>query len=260
MEQAKYYICQSCMSGVPRGHKFCGRCGAGTPPEVVSGSTRFFSSMQDPRKARLTLIYGDDMEGVSYHLSANEHTLGRKGQLEFADDQFIDDRHAIFYYRNDKLVVRDEGSVNGIYIRVRDTANVAVGDLFMVGLHVLRLDAGVNPEAIEDGQGTYFYGSPRSEAEFRLTEVLEGGPAGLSIGARKNELRVGVEDCELNYPGDQFLDQPHCTFKKLDGGGYTVTDHNTRNGTYLRIKSEQELKDGDYVFIGHKLLRVEMNH
>ena len=33
----------------------------------------------------------------------------------------------------------------------------------------------------------------------------------------------------------------------------------TLNGTYLRIKSETALGQGDYVAIGRKLMRVELN-
>jgi pSer/pThr/pTyr-binding forkhead associated (FHA) protein len=42
-------------------------------------------------------------------------------------------------------------------------------------------------------------------------------------------------------------------------GRYTLTDFDTKNGTYLRIKAEMPLSHGDYVFIGRRLLRVEMN-
>jgi hypothetical protein len=33
----------------------------------------------------------------------------------------------------------------------------------------------------------------------------------------------------------------------------------SRNGTYVRIHGERQLEHGDYVFIGRKLLRVEVN-
>ena len=38
----------------------------------------------------------------------------------------------------------------------------------------------------------------------------------------------------------------------------TLTDLNSRNGTYVRLKAERELSHGDYIFIGRKLLRVEI--
>jgi predicted component of type VI protein secretion system len=50
----------------------------------------------------------------------------------------------------------------------------------------------------------------------------------------------------------------HCTIEEKDGK-FVITDHDSRNGTYLRIKTEKPLTHGDFLFIGRKLLRVEMN-
>src|SRR4051812_25044860 len=133
MDQAKHYICRSCMTGVANGHKFCGRCGAPVPEEALVLQTRYFSDMQNPEKARLILIRGDGMDGLSYHLKAEQHILGRSGQLEFPDDEFISPRHANFFYRDHRLVIRDEDSLNGVYYRVRGSIEVAAGDSFMAG-------------------------------------------------------------------------------------------------------------------------------
>ena len=54
------------------------------------------------------------MEGLSYHLRADQHIAGRNGNLQFPDDPFVSPRHANFFYRDDKLVVRDESSLNGV--------------------------------------------------------------------------------------------------------------------------------------------------
>src|SRR5262249_27861494 len=35
MDQAKNFVCRSCSTPVPMGHKFCGRCGAAVPPEIL---------------------------------------------------------------------------------------------------------------------------------------------------------------------------------------------------------------------------------
>jgi len=50
----------------------------------------------------------------------------------------------------------------------------------------------------------------------------------------------------------------HCRIEE-NGGKFSITDMNSRNGTYIRLKSERELGHGDYLFIGRKLLRVELN-
>ena len=49
----------------------------------------------------------------------------------------------------------------------------------------------------------------------------------------------------------------HCKIEET-GGKLSLTDMNSRNGTYIRIKGEKDLAHGDYLFIGRKLLRVEI--
>ncbi len=140
MEQARNYVCRSCSSGVPMGHKFCGRCGSGVPPEILNAQTLFFGDMQNPAKAKLILIRGEGMDGLSFHLKAEQHVVGRNEQLVIPDDPFVSPKHANFFYRDGKLVVRDEGSLNGVYIRVRGTVDIAAGDTFLAGEQLSRLD------------------------------------------------------------------------------------------------------------------------
>ncbi len=258
MDQARHYVCHSCMTPVPRGHKFCGRCGAPVPEEVLNLDVEFFSDMQDPAKARLILIRGEGMDGLSYHLKADQHLLGRTGQLEFPEDPFISPRHANFFYRDGRLVVRDEGSLNGIYLRIRGSMEIAPGDLFLAGEQLFRLDPTPKASDGPDGDGTFFYSSPKYPSAFRINQILEGGAVGMTVCARGNSLQIGREDGDLNFPGDIFMSARHCTVEEA-AGKFLLTDHESRNGTYVRLKTEQSLTHGDYLFIGRKLLRVELN-
>lgn len=258
MDQAKHYICSACMTSVPRGHKFCGRCGEPVPDDVLSFSTEYFSDMQDPTKARLILIHGQGMEGLSYHLTADQHIAGRNGQLEFPDDQFISPTHANFFYRNTRLVIRDEGSLNGVYLRTREPTTLAPGDIFLAGDQVLRVELTPKASDAADADGTFFYTSPRAPTAFRVCQLLSGGALGTTVCAKGNSLTIGREDNEMNFPFDPHLDLRHCTITEADGR-FKLTDHGSKNGTYVRIKTEVELGHGDYVFLGRKLLRVELN-
>ncbi len=258
MDQAKHFVCNSCMTPVPSGHKFCGRCGAPVPEEILDLQVKFFSDMQNPEKARLILIRGEGMDGLSYHLKAEQHLVGRTGQLEFPDDPYISPKHANFFYRDGKLIVRDEGSLNGVYIRVRGTVDIAPGDTFLAGEEVFRFDPTPKASDGADQDGTFFYSSPKYPSAFRINQVIEGGAVGMTVCARGNALHVGREDGDLNFPSDVYMSSKHCTLEEHDGK-FTLTDHDSRNGTYVRIKTEQQLTHGDYVFIGRKLLRVEYN-
>ncbi len=258
MEQARNYVCRSCSSGVPSGHKFCGRCGAAVPPEILNAQTLFFGDMQNPAKAKLILIRGEGMDGLSFHLKAEQHIVGRDGQLVFPDDPFVSRRHANFFYRDGKLVVKDEGSLNGVYIRVRGTVDITPGDTFLVGEQLFRLET--SPRA-SDGQGpdgTFFYSSPKHPSPFRLSQILQGGAIGMAVCARGTALQIGREGGDLNFPVDLYMSGSHCIIEERDGR-FTLTDLNSRNGTYIRIKTERDLNHGDYLFIGRKLLRVELN-
>jgi pSer/pThr/pTyr-binding forkhead associated (FHA) protein len=258
MDQAKYYVCTACMTPVPRGHKFCGRCGAPIPEDAANLRVRLFSDMQNPEKARLLLIRGDGADGLSYHLKADQHLVGRQGQIEFPEDVFVSPRHANLFYRDGKLVVRDEASLNGVYFRVRGTVELMPGDTFMAGEQLFRLDPAPKPSDGADTDGTFFYSSPKYPSSFRLTQVLEGGSLGMAVCARGTCLVIGREDGDLNFPGDVYMSAKHSSIEDR-GGHYFLTDHESRNGTYVRIKSEQPLGHGDYLFIGRKLLRVELN-
>ncbi len=257
MEQAKNFVCRTCSTAVPLGHKFCGRCGAAVPPEILQANTQFFGQLQAPGKAKLILIRGEGIEGLSYQLNAEQHVLGRTGQLVFADDPFVSPKHANFFYRAQKLVVRDEGSLNGVYIRVKGTVEITPGDYLLAGEQVFRLDA--TPKAADQAgpDGTFFYSSPKHQSPFRVSQILQGGAVGMTVCARSASLQIGREGGELNFPEDLYMSASHCKVNSA-AGTFTLTDNNSRNGTYTRLKGERELGHGDYLFVGRKLLRVEI--
>ena len=257
MDQAKNYVCKSCSTPVPLGHKFCGRCGASIPPEIANARTQFFGQLQVPGKAKLILIRGDGIEGLSYQLNAEQHTVGRNGQLVFPDDPFVSPKHANLFYRNGRLVVRDEGSHNGVFWRVRGTVDVTPGDFFLAGEQLFSIEGPPRPNDGPAPDGTYFYSSPKHLAQFKIVQILQGGAQAMAVCARGRGLQIGREGGDLNFPGDLYMSASHCRLEE-SAGKLSLTDLSSRNGTFVRLKAEKELAHGDYLFIGRKLLRVEI--
>lgn len=257
MEQAKNFVCRSCSSAVPLGHKFCGRCGAAVPPEIMNARTQYFGQLQTPGKAKLILIRGEGVEGLSYQLNAEQHLVGQQGQLQFPDDPFVSPRHANFFYRDGALHVKDEGSTNGVYLRVKGTIDLKADDHFLAGEQVFRFNEPPNQQDQPGPDGTYFYSSPKQQSSFRITQLLQNGPEGMVVCARQPTLQIGREGGDLNFPTDLYMSGAHCKIE-LTGGQFKLTDLGSRNGTYIRLKDERELGHGDYLFIGRKLLRVEI--
>lgn len=261
MEQARNYVCRECSSAVPSGHKFCGTCGAAVPVEVVELRTKYFGMLQTPGKARLILVRGDsDMYGLSYMLQGDQHVAGREdGEILFPEDPWMSPRHANFVYEGDgQLVVRDEGSLNGVFLRIRGSAAIQPGDAFLCGEQLFTLDAAPDDTGGAAADQTNYYASPRQPTQFVLQQVLIGGKPGLAHCALGDRVNIGREECDLNFPLDVFMSGSHAAVQRGADGAYTLVDDDSKNGTYLRIRDSAPLQHGDYLFMGKQLLRVEM--
>jgi pSer/pThr/pTyr-binding forkhead associated (FHA) protein len=273
--------CPSCNATVSPTNKFCGNCGKPVPAvnttlegrvagkERQAPKTMFFSVMQAAGRAKLILIKGDGYDGISYVLSATEHVAGRtEGEILFPDDTLLSPRHANFFYQDNRLYVRDESSTNGVFVRIKRPERLRSGSSFLIGEQLLRLDE-CAPETVPapESDGTYFYASPRRPARFILTQMLVGGHPGMVFRARNDALAIGREGNDVNFPDDPFISGRHAQVTALDptrsgpvdAPPFELTDLGSKNGTFLRIHGQAELQNGDYVFIGQQLLRVEIS-
>jgi pSer/pThr/pTyr-binding forkhead associated (FHA) protein len=264
--------CPYCAAEVAPNHRFCGSCGkpvAAVPPAAGKAAnpprpnkTMFFGAMQAP-SPKLILIKGEGMDGITYVLSSSEHIAGRlEGAILFPEDTLLSPRHANFIYRDGRLSVRDEGSANGVFVRILKPQTVQSGTTFLVGEQLLRVDA-CPPEAVPvpDEDGTYFYGSPKRPSRLALTQLLAGGAAGMIFRARNDALTIGREGNDINFPDDPFISGRHATITAIDGAQGTrfqLSDLGSKNGTFVRVHDEAPLFHGDYVFLGQQLLRVEI--
>jgi pSer/pThr/pTyr-binding forkhead associated (FHA) protein len=224
------------------------------------GKTMFFSGVQPAGLAKLVLVKADTGDGLAYQLSGTEHVVGRsEGAILFPDDPLLSPRHANFFYRDSKLFVGDEGSTNGVFIRIHSPSRLESGAAFLVGEQLLQIEAlapdfGPQPDA----EGTYFYASPKRASKMRLIQRLRGGDIGLIVRARGDSITLGREGNDVNFPDDPFISGRHAELSIGPDGVFTIVDHGSKNGTFIRIVGETQLSHGDYVFVGQQLFRVEI--
>ena len=260
--------CPNCGTHIPVEFRFCGACGSAVEPATDQapaqgaggGRTMFFGAMQLPGRARLILIKGEGLDGVSYHLNATEHVAGRiEGAILFEEDPLMSPRHANFFYRENRLFVRDEGAANGVFIRIRTPLTVDSGATFLVGEQLLQIEAvPLDLAPTPDAEGTYFYASPKRPAKLKLVQRLRGGDVGMIYRARTDAITIGREGNDVNFPEDLFISGRHCSIACAPDGRFVITDLGSKNGTFLRVVDEAQLSHGDYVFLGQQLLRVEI--
>jgi pSer/pThr/pTyr-binding forkhead associated (FHA) protein len=91
---------------------------------------------------RLSLISGPDVVTRGFAFSEDEITIGREiGDILFRDDGFVSGRHARLTKLGDRIVLKDLGSSNGTYVRIRSARQLQDGDLVLMGQQLFRLVA-----------------------------------------------------------------------------------------------------------------------
>lgn len=253
-------ICAYCDTAVPDGHFYCGRCGT-RYGEAGDGAmqTLFYGPMQAPGRAKLMLITGAGIEGMSYHLNATHHLCGyRCGEIPF-DDPYLSAPHTDFFYRDNELHVQDQASLNGTFVRLRGPHHLVDGDIIRAGDHLFRYERLALGDTVTADDGTVFYASPPPRTHFRVVEIVDGGALGRAYASPHGEVAVGREGCDLSFADDPHLSRRHFKITAGDDGD-VLLDLDSRNGTFVRIREPYALRDDDYVFIGQQLLRIEIAH
>ena len=102
---------------------------------------------------------------------------------------------------------------------------------------------------------TMVMSSPFAQGRGRLHLIMEGGQSGevYDIG---DEAIIGRANGQITFPHDGFMSGRHARIMRR-GTSYVLTDEGSRNGTFVRIKGEVELKPGDIILIGKQLFRFE---
>lgn len=271
--------CMKCGTTVPSNFKFCQICGTrvvvaqdfavetrvgphqggGFDGSLKPGrSTLFFGGAAQAARAKLTLIRGDGEDGVSFTLAGTDHLAGRgECPISFPDDPYLSPIHCNFRYANNQLVVRDEGSLNGVFVRISGSVHMEPGSTVLVGEQVLSVSPARGFDDLPDAEGTYYSASMMRPATIEITQQLRGGTSGWVFRPDTETVTLGREGNDINFPDDPFISGRHAQLQ-LTSGVLTVTDLGSRNGTFVRVTGEHALKHGDYVFLGQQLLRVEI--
>ena len=238
--------CPRCHAPNLANARFCGSCGAPLSAAPVAAKAR----------GKLILIRGLAGEGRQFSLTGAANTAGRdSGAFTFPEDPYVAPLHATFLFRGEDLLVRDEGTGNGLYVRLREPQALRPGDLFVVGERLLRY---TGPGSVPPAAGRH--GSPRIADRLQvIEEILEGGGIGRVCKRPGPIISIGRAGCDLNFPSDGFVSARHAEIS-LAGETAFLRDLGSANGTYLRMqpRAERTLQHGDYVLMGRELLRIEL--
>ncbi len=287
--------CKRCHGTSDKNAQFCRFCGAPLAEPAPAPAPRPTMPSQEPARAkeppsprldttlvtagpseapkassqpegRLVVVHKDGGEGESFPLQDQVDVGRESGECLFADDRYMAPRHARVTRRDGSLYVRDLGTPNGVYIRLRKEENGVLledQDLILLGQQVLRFEIVKDAEAgfgATSEQGTLVFGTPAAPRYARLSQRTTEGVSCDVFHVRKPETVLGRESGDVVFPDDPFMSRRHASVTVSDGPGRTfrLADLGSSNGTFVRIRGEVQLKHGDEVRVGQQLLRVDL--
>ena len=213
-----------------------------------------------PFAARVSIEEGAG-SGTTFPLTARETLIGAKGQVDLSGDTFVASRAATLVFEEERLFLRDEGSANGVYIKLREPGRLERGDVFLAGERVVRYDGTVDLGKRTPSPG--FLGAARPDGPvLRLTEILRGGGNGRICHRKGPVISIGRSGCDLNFASDQRISAKHAEIRTSADGAILLVDLGTaRSGVLLRLRPQEkrQLFDGDVLQAGAVLLRLKFS-
>jgi pSer/pThr/pTyr-binding forkhead associated (FHA) protein len=251
--------CPSCGNPVPVDFKFCGTCGHRMPgagqaaqPSAANAAVGVGSK---PSRGSLVVINPDGTEGGSFSLTDGSTIVGRNAGSVFGADAYMSPNHATFTLQGSNCTVKDENSLNGVYVKLkRDVAvKLSDGDIFRIGQELIRFDVMAGPKFV---QGVEPMGSPNPGYVGRLSLVIGRESTGNAYPIPPDGIHLGRERGDVIFPEDGYVSGLHCRVH-YDGSGCVLTDVCSSNGTFLRVRGSRVVGSGDLLLMGQQLFRVQ---
>lgn len=267
--------CVHCGTLVPSNFKFCGACGgaiapqaaeaAGAPAPAADPTPERATEPASPAEAtrgelagRLIVIRPDGTEGAEIALHTGTHVIGRDSDRRaLSNDPFLSPEHAAFSSAQGGFTVRDQDSLNGVFVRIADKVDLAHGDLVRMGQELLRFElmSEVEPVIEQTEPDIKLDGSPAGQYWGRLCLIAGPNLVSRAFPIGDDGVVIGREVGDILFADDGFVSGRHASIR-LENGKPILEDLGSSNGTFRRIRTETHVADGDLLLMGQQLFRL----
>jgi pSer/pThr/pTyr-binding forkhead associated (FHA) protein len=254
--------CPQCGQANPHGNRFCASCGYNLAAVASSGSAPPAAAPASPSQGPacvLTALRADGTEAGNYTLPDGPHiAVGRDTGSIFAGDSYLSPKHASFLRNGAGLTIRDEASLNGVYLKLQPNFPwpLNYGDVFRIGQEIIRFEALETHPMGPDGVKRL--GSPSKGYVGRLALVIGRDTTGNAFPVPETGVHCGRERGDILFSEDGYVSGLHCRIAPDAGGSVTLTDIGSSNGTFVRLTKEHPLSGGDILLMGQQLFRIDM--
>ena len=201
------------------------------------------------------LINPDGTEGESFALADGATTVGREAGGLFAADSYLSPVHATFTFEGSQCTVKDENSLNGVYVKIpRDTPiPMDDGSIFRIGQEIIRFEQIASNDKAD---GVESMGSPDPGFLGRICLVIGRSSIGNAFPIPPDGMHLGRERGDVTFPEDGYVSGLHCRLHH-DGSKIVLTDVGSSNGTFVRVHAERAVQNGELLLMGQQLFRLQ---
>jgi len=207
----------------------------------------------------LTALRADGSEAGSFPFPNESRVMiGRDSGGIFAGDSYLSPKHASFHLQGASWVVRDEGSLNGVYLKLAAEAPwpLNFGDVFRIGQEIIRVEPLEGQGATSDGVERL--GSPKEGLIARLALVIGRDTTGNAYPIPYSGVHCGRERGDILFSEDGYVSGLHCRIAPDANGQLFLTDVGSSNGTFVRLLNDHTVGNGDVLLMGQQLFRVDL--
>ena len=110
------------------------------PPTPLEDGTEIIGTPNPGYWGRLSVVVGRDLDGPAFPLYDEVAGIGReRGNILFPEDGYVSGAHCQLSVRDGRVFLKDLGSSNGTFLRVRETRSLPSGSLMLMGQQLFRI-------------------------------------------------------------------------------------------------------------------------
>jgi Inner membrane component of T3SS, cytoplasmic domain len=216
------------------------------------------ASSAETKRVLATLQVQRSLSGgpEQYPIFDDETIIGAAGGVGLPGERFCHPREAALRWRDSRLWLEDLDGGNGAFLRIRSRVELNVGDEFIIGDQLFRIERNRLADD-EPAEGpTYFYSSPKWPSAFRVVQIFERGAVGACAVLKGGMVNIGSGACDITVH-DALVSEQHCSLEE-QAQVVVLTDLGSRTGVFVRLQGEAELVHGDELIIGRTRLLVDV--
>ena len=229
-KELKGICCSRCKHLNEPGSRFCGECG--NPLQAAADSGAVPTLVLRSRNAS-----GRERE---WKLTGRTIVIGRhSGDVSLPDDQLLSFSHVRLEWRSGQWFLRDLGSTNGTYVRIRGQVPLELDSWFLVGSYRFQVAPSDQP------------GAPPALWVLGADNAVLG-----EIPVDRDAITIGREGADLGFPDDPAISGLHARLLRKSGQ-FFLEDLRSSNGTFLRVIEEMAVELGDSFIAGAELFVMQ---